>query len=85
MAKKITHKKTCPACNGTGKSYGLQYCRRCRGRTTVRETITIKDAGAKSVTQFQREVAAALDDLGDPMRSALNDALRELEDSDGDE
>jgi cytochrome c553 len=82
MAKKITHEKTCPACNGTGKSYGPRYCRRCHGRTTVRETITIEDAGAKSATQFEREIAAALDDLGDGMRRALKDALREQEDSD---
>jgi len=82
MAKKITHKKTCPACNGRGDRYGPGRCRRCHGRTTVRETITIEDAEAKSTTQFEQEIAAALDDLGSHMRSALKDALREMEDSD---
>jgi len=81
MAKKITHKKTCPACNGNGKSYGPRYCRRCKGRTTVRETITIEDTDTESTAEFQSDVADAIEGLGE-LESKVKRALQEMGDSD---
>lgn len=48
MGKKIkkTVKKTCPACDGRGKSYGYRYCGRCKGRNVVTETTIIEEVDA---------------------------------------
>lgn len=44
MSEKIVirEKKTCPACNGRGKSYGMRYCGRCKGRNKVTEKTTVE-------------------------------------------
>lgn len=63
MKKKITHKKTCPACNGRGKSYGTRRCGACRGTHTVTESIIIEDVEEdreKIMEQLGREVAEQL-------------------------
>ena len=64
--KKITVKKTCPACNGRGKSYGTRRCGRCNGRNTVRETAIIEDIGEKRTAgegDLNRVIAEELREL----------------------
>lgn len=56
---RITHKKTCPACNGRGKSYGSRYCGACRGKHTVTETVIIEE----------------LDDVEDKFDNSLAEAI----------
>lgn len=40
---KITARRTCPACERRGKSYGRQYCGYCRGRHQVTKTAIVED------------------------------------------
>lgn len=47
--QKVTVRRICPACNGRGKSYGHDYCRCCRGRHKVTETMVIEDVGCDDV------------------------------------
>lgn len=48
MKKTITEEKTCPACEGRGKSFGRRHCSRCHGRNTVTETTTVEISAPKS-------------------------------------
>jgi len=72
--KKITVRRTCPACEGRGKAYGYQYCGYCRGRHKVTETAIIEDVDdVRSESVLNDETSSALQELRDGLISALEE------------
>ena len=61
---KITVKRTCPACEGRGKSYGRRHCGYCHGRHKITETVTIEHDDARA-------------DIADAVDTAVREVLGE--------
>ncbi|WP_169732089.1 hypothetical protein [Halostagnicola larsenii] len=73
--KKITVRRTCPACKGQGKSYGYNYCGCCKGRHKVTETAVVEDVDdARRVSLLDDDVSDALQEL----REGIIDAVDEM-------
>jgi len=54
--------KTCPACEGRGKSYGNRYCGYCRGSHQITETVTLEEVNEEAAKGIVDQIAEALAD-----------------------
>lgn len=79
--KKITIKRTCPACHGRGKSYGRQHCGYCHGRHKITETVKVEndeDVFETLIDKWRKEAAGTSSMRADGLNQAANELERHL-------